>query len=161
MQYVIEENRLFAIAMRRSGEYDFYTDMKFENIKILPEDFELNGLKIGRCYDIGISFFSFYIKFRDYLEQDFFCELKHRGKARVSLSDIKKRSDINTSLAFCAKKRIAPFVYLYNDFEMSTQIGGPTSCFVAHGKFVSKYSLLDQQWNGHIEFTDDVSKIFR
>lgn len=61
MSYVIENKRLFAIVMRESGEYDFYTDMKHENLRQLLPDFAINNIKIGRCTDIGIGFKSFYL----------------------------------------------------------------------------------------------------
>lgn len=78
--------------------------------------------------------------------------MEHRGKTRVSLSDMKKASDIDTSIAFCAKKRTFPYVYLYSDFEMYTELGGDTLCLVAHRNYVSIYSLLDKKWKEHINF---------
>jgi hypothetical protein len=50
-------------------------------------------------------------------------------------------------------------VNLYSGFHI-VKIG-LTMCVITHGKFVSLFDLIKWEWVNHIEFEDDIVKLFR
>ena len=98
---------------------------------------------------------SYYFKMKD----GNFYGFDHKNKSNITFSLAQPISREEIDFDQIHVKLVHNIVSLFAGFHL-VKIGY-AMCVIAHGRFISLFDLIEWNWKNHIEFEDDIIKLFR
>lgn len=86
--------------------------------------------------------------------------LNHKGGDNISFTQAQKVVDEELDYDKIHLKAVHNIVNIYSGIVLMN-LNGVAYAFISHGRFVSKYDLISLKWVNHVEFEDDIIKMFR
>eukprot|EP00347_Sterkiella_histriomuscorum_P013502 403364473 len=146
-RYTYSGGYMFGTILRKSGECDLYWNfMRIETVKNKS------------IVDIAMSFSTYYFR----LENGTVYAMDHKQSAGLSFDQgkvIPSNTGFNIDKAYL--KIVQNIVKPYVGFNILRTGNTGTIVVLAHGKFISTYSVLDQTWRKHCRYEDDILMLFR
>jgi hypothetical protein len=112
-------------------------------------------MSLGYVLDIAMSISSFYFKT---VEGNYY-GFEHKNKSSITFNLANPISREDLDFDNIPVKLVQNIVSLYTGVHL-VKIG-KAMVVITHGKFVSLFDLIEWKWINHIEFEDDILKLFR
>ncbi len=117
----------------------------------------LKGLTwIGYVNEVKASLSTIYFKMVD----GSIYGLNHKGKPNISFTQATLLHEEKVYFERIHLKLVHNIVKIYSGIDLLNK-DNATIALITHGKFVSKYDLINLKWLSHVEYEDDIIRLFR